>query len=321
MAYPTSQSPLYKLRNRHRLCQLLRTDTSRLRTLRSGEEYRVYVRALKGKWREIEQPSAELSRVQAHIHSLLSRIEHPDWVYSGIRGRSYIGNAARHAGSPFVTTCDVHSFYQSANTEHVFRFFAHGLKQAEDIAWLLTDIVTFKGHLPTGSPSSPLVAFRAYEPAFRAIRDLALSQGAMFSLYVDDMTFSGCEPLRAGFLGEVRSILRCYGLELKDRKTRYFGPRSWKPITGVAISPRGDLAVPNRLAHSIYRSAARLQAGGLALKELEQLHGFLSSAQQIDPRYRSNLNRLVKAEMGAARVEQRLLSGGIGDTNHNLGER
>ena len=53
---------------------------------------------LSGKPRLIEPPRAELKVIQKRIKSMLGKIEVPENVFSGIKGRSYADNAAFHVG-------------------------------------------------------------------------------------------------------------------------------------------------------------------------------------------------------------------------------
>ena len=49
-----------------------------------------------GKSREIQGPKRRLQWLHARIHTLLSRVEVPEYLHSAVRGRSYISNAAAH---------------------------------------------------------------------------------------------------------------------------------------------------------------------------------------------------------------------------------
>jgi len=298
--YSIDQSPLYRLTSKRKLLLLLKLPRNRLRNLQSDDLYKVYPLKRHGKTRTIEGPVGELKKVHKRLHNLLSRVQYPEWVFSGVRKRSYIGNAFQHVGIRYALTCDISGFYPSTQAEYVFRFFRYRLKQAENIAWLITDISTFDGHLPTGSPSSPALAFRAYEPMFESIRDLADDSEAEFSLYVDDMAISSEKPLRAGMLKDLEYITHRYGLEIKRNKTRFYGPGQWETITGVAISPGGAPTVPNRLRYKIAKLSKALRKDGLLPKDVRRLHGLLSSARQISPDFCDHLARCVRHIMEAS---------------------
>lgn len=58
---------------------------------------------------------------------------------------------------------------------------------AGDLAGLCTDIVTYEGGIPTGCPTSQLLAFYAYENMFNEISEVAYKYGCIYSVYVDDI--------------------------------------------------------------------------------------------------------------------------------------
>ncbi len=301
--YPPEQSPLYNLRSRARLCSLLNVARSELEKLQSDDLYRVFLKGSDGKARTIEEPRGSLKRVHKRLHSLLARATHPEWCFSGIRGRSYIDNARRHVGKRYLLRCDIRGFYQSSRKEYVFRFFHNRMKQPEDIAWLLADIATFCNHLPTGSSSSPLLAFRSYESMFQALWEVAADAGAEFTLYVDDMTLSSKRPPQTGIVGTISQIVSSYGLELKRSKTRFYGPRCWKKVTGVALSPTGVATIPNRLRNEIHTLSKALRRKGIDPKALRRLFGLLCAAQQIDPTFGKSLKCYVREIMDSGVCE------------------
>jgi hypothetical protein len=109
-----------------------------------------------GKIREIACPIGSMRRVHDQLKHLLNRIEQPDYLYSPRRGRSAWQNAAAHLSSKVVVTLDIQQFYPSTSEEHVFEFFYHIMGMTEDVAGLITKLTTIDGHLPFGSPLSPV---------------------------------------------------------------------------------------------------------------------------------------------------------------------
>lgn len=59
------------------------------------------------KKRLVEAPSPQLKVIQKRIKSALIKCDFPDYVFSGIKGRSYIDNAEKHAGPLFVYKIDI----------------------------------------------------------------------------------------------------------------------------------------------------------------------------------------------------------------------
>ncbi len=66
---------------------------------------------------------------------------------------------------------------------------------SEDIAGLMTDLVSFGKCLPTGAPTSQIMAYWTYNKTFDEMVNIANKYNSIFTLYVDDMTFSSNEAI------------------------------------------------------------------------------------------------------------------------------
>ena len=59
----------------------------------------------------------------------------------------------------------------------------------DDIATIMTNLVMHGNVLPTGAPSSQLIAYWAYQDMFSEINEYAIENNYKFSLYVDDICY------------------------------------------------------------------------------------------------------------------------------------
>lgn len=82
---------------------------------------------------------------------------------TGKKHCSYIYNAERHKENAFVKTMDISQFYDSAQRSHIYKMFIDTFKMSNDIAWLMTNLVTYENKLPTGSPSSQMECCVLYD--------------------------------------------------------------------------------------------------------------------------------------------------------------
>lgn len=251
--YPLNQCALYKLRSKRLLEKRLCMKPGEVASVGKCSKYRVFpVPKNSGGVRSIEAPNEKLKGWQRRIWDLLARVEKPEWVISACRGKCHLDNAKRHQQNSFVLTIDISGFYSACEREYVYQFFYSKLCCSPDVAAILTDICTFEGGIPTGSPASQIVAYYAYEEMFQSIEALAESFGCTFSLYVDDMTFSSPADFSWRKLcNEVRLVLRRYGHRIKESKTHYYPGRKNKVITGVNLTPDGRLTAPNRLRRHV----------------------------------------------------------------------
>lgn len=67
--------------------------------------------------------------------------------------------------------------------------FCKKLLTSPDVAKLLSDITTLN-YIPTGSPSSQILAYFAYEEMFINMFNVSQEFNCKMTLYVDDLTFS-----------------------------------------------------------------------------------------------------------------------------------
>ena len=148
---------------------------------------------------------------------------------------------------------DIKKFYDNCRRDGVYRFFRDRMKTEPDVAKILTDIVTYNGGIPTGCPTSQLIAYYAYEDMFMEINKCAECYGCRFTLYVDDMTFSSVTPFPTEKLKqEIDVTLRKYGHKPKYRKVKYYSKNEAKPITGTIVTSDHRLDVPNQLQKKVY---------------------------------------------------------------------
>ncbi|SDF58134.1 Reverse transcriptase (RNA-dependent DNA polymerase) [Fontibacillus panacisegetis] len=181
----------------------------------------------------------------------------------------------------------------------MYRFFQNTMHMSSDVSALLTDIVTLEKKIPTGCPTSQIIAYYAYHAMFEDIHTLATQRyGCIFTLYVDDMTFSSNSSFNPSQLSnDIDKILRRYGHKPKYSKVKYFPRSSHKLITGVVVSNNHKLLVANNQRKKIYDGAMKqldlkLQGDSLR-KELQTLKGRIQAAKNVNSKIFPEINRLV----------------------------
>lgn len=240
-----------------------------------------------GSKRVIEQPKPQLQRLHGRIHLLLSRVVLPYYVHSVRKRRSYIANAHRHLGKTNVIKIDIEKFYTNVRSGAVASFFREEMRCAPDVSALLARLLTFDGHLPTGSKSSPILSYSVHKKMFDEIYDLSRLRGLAMSLYVDDIVISGPDAHR-GMLRQVRDVIARHGL--RSHKIRHFSGSRPKIITGVMVG-QVDLCVPNRRHLRIRNGYSALHSATTdaeRLDVLKSLCGLVHEAAQIEPRFRTS---------------------------------
>lgn len=290
--YALDQCPLYKIASRKRLAQdIFNVDLPFLERLAANEgNFRVFTIRRGEKDRQVEVPKVVLERIHRRLFNLLERIEKPDYLHSGVRGRSYISNAKVHIGAVPLVKLDLKKFYPSVDGARVSRFFTGTMRCSPDVAALLTRLCTFENHVPTGSCVSQLLAFYAAKPLFDELHALAAGAEVRDSCYVDDLTWSGHGATPA-FLWAAKQVVHRHGFV--HHKDRCFAAGDRKLVTGVMLDGDRIAVLPSK-EFDLWRNIQAL--GGFEPQErivaVNSLIGTAVAAGQIEARFLRRLLRL-----------------------------
>jgi hypothetical protein len=277
---PLDQSRLYRLTSPRRLADVLGLDEAELREMAVGpDRYRQFEIEKKGGGkRPVEDPVAPLKRIQARIAKMLARIEPPDFLFCPVKGRCYVSNAAQHRGNRVVHCLDIKKFFPNTPRVRVIWFFQTVMQCRGDVAGLLGDLCTFEGHLPTGSPLSPILAYYSYHDMWAEIAAFCTSKGYTLTVYVDDVTISGAKVPIAD-VWQVRRMIHRTGLRYHKLKHYVDKPAE---VTGVIVR-NGRVVVPNRQRLKQRQLALTLQSpGNDDLRIRGRLTGITGQIRQID---------------------------------------
>src|SRR3546814_11192246 len=101
-----------------------------------------------------------------------------------------------------------------------------------DVAGILGDLCTFEGHLPTGSPISPILAYYSYHDMWAAIAAFCTAKGYTLTVYVDEVTISG-EKVPVADVWHVRRLIQ--RTRMSYHKPKDAGDRH-REYQGVVVS-------------------------------------------------------------------------------------
>ena len=167
----------------------------------------------------------------------------------------------------------------------------------DDVASLLADLVTYKGHIPTGTSTSQLMAFWAYRQTFERIEKLCGSRGIVMTLWVDDITFSSPTQFPVNWPRDINKVLTAVDLRLKTNKTKRYTSAEYKTVTGSAISPQGEILVRNTKRREILDLLFGRRIEETSLKEARKLFGRLVSQRQNEPDFFDSMYVRCKAHI------------------------
>ena len=198
-------------------------------------------------------PCPALRRIQRELLRLLENAPLPPCATAYRKGVTLAANAAPHAGHPLVVKTDLKDFFDSVPFPAVFRAIDGALRRSPafgpdirehpgrwynaPLSFYLARLCTYRGTLPQGAPTSPLLSNLAFSPLDSIISEHCGSRGISYTRYSDDMTFSGSFSPEA-LLAFLHGLLGRSGYRLNREKTSVLGPGRRHLITGVTVSEK-----------------------------------------------------------------------------------
>lgn len=306
-----NKSPLHGLKSKKQLLEMLEISKDRLFKSNIQDNVKIYI-AKDPKERLIEAPEYIVKKAQNKIKNCLMKCDIPSYVFSGVKNKSYIDNASMHIDCKYLYKTDISAFFPNIPRNRVYKFFVNELCTSPDVAKALTDICTvdisdkissdvevaafvkkkkirMHNHLCTGSPASPLLSYLVNRDMFDELNSIAVNNGMVFSVYVDDVFFSSDRPIAMGVREQILKTLTKYGYNISFKKVIYYNDKKNKKITGVVVTPSNELNVPNKLKRKLVKGFSK---GSYAVKE-ESVKGMLIAARLIEKNAFSGINNYV----------------------------
>lgn len=243
--YELARSPLAQRPTQRELAQLLGYTRDDLRRLANYREQFIVRRqeTVGKKVRDSAYPVSWLRGVHEKLKYHLNKVKQRDYVFSPRKGRGQRDNALFHLDQEQYLTLDLKQFYPSTTSSMTRTFFVRDCRMYEDVAGLLTTLVTIDGKVSFGSPLTPVLCTLIHRNMFDRIADLCAERGLRYSTWVDDLTISG-RFVPGRLLNDIRNIVREHGL--RTHKIEYRAGNRPVFITGIGVVGR-HLVAPNTL--------------------------------------------------------------------------
>lgn len=295
--YTLRDSPFFQLRTRKKLATLLRVSEASLEHISKRND--LYTRCWKHKsdkdrwlrqqpstdisshYRPIDIPDGGLKAIQSRIADLLGRITPPDWLYSPVKGRSYVDNAACHKGARAFWLLDIADYFPSCTANNVAHFFRRKLECSPDVTAILVHMSTWQQCLPQGSPCSPILAYFSNLDLWDAIEQSVARAGLKHSIYADDITISG-QIVRKEVIWEIKRAVHKHGLTIKATKELSLIDKP-ADITGVIVDGH-QTKLPNRQLKRLFelRGQRHLVKSNVLKRLLDnQIAGRVAQMRQV----------------------------------------
>jgi RNA-directed DNA polymerase len=197
-----------------------------------------------GEIRTIAAPDKFLKKVLRTLNVALSHvIEVSGHAHGFISERSIRTNAELHTNKNYVLNVDIENFFPSVKYSRIKKELkGDHLKLKGSFAHIIAKFCCFKGGLPQGAPTSPLITNLICLNMDQVLALFAKKHKQVFTRYADDITFSGYRPVYdKQFFGELNRIIKKEDFKLKYSKTRIQSKNKRQEVTGVVVNDKLNL--------------------------------------------------------------------------------
>lgn len=204
----------------------------------SDKYYKTYdIPKKSGGKRTICQPSRKLKGLQSWILvTILNKIQVSQSCKGFRKGSSTLDNAIPHVGANTILNLDIKNFFPTVTSKQVFNIFRK-IGYNNLIATVFTNICTYEGRLPQGSPCSPMLANLSAWTLDLRIQGYVGKRGISYTRYADDLSFSGLNPFKVlKIIPMIKTIIASENFKVNHKKTRVASSARAKTVTGLIIN-------------------------------------------------------------------------------------
>ena len=237
--------------------------------------------------RWISAPKKELKHLQnTLLHNILYKASVHDSAHGFVPNRSIVTNARPHIQKNWVANFDIHSFFPSTKIQAVNEAIQKNFDFSHAFSSLLAKLLTLKGELPQGAPTSPHLANLVMWDVDTMLQKYSKENRLTYTRYADDLTFSGANIPRS-IQNDIRDILSPFGYNLAYKKSKILGQHKRQMVTGLVVNEKLNLPRPMRkklraIIHDIKTNGMEHALGRSDLN-FDQLLGHISLQHMWSP--------------------------------------
>lgn len=256
--------------------------------------------------RIIHHPAKQTKAIQYALLAILEPLYiAPQCVFGYVKGLEspLRKNAELHANNAFLIRIDFSDFFPSIRPEDLFLALEDKkgnfqiLLSQDDKIFLQNCLFAKFGAqvfgLPIGAPSSPLISNIVMEKIDRKLAEHAEKKGFKYSRYADDLIFStDTKKSSKAFNSSIEKLLSKFAtpkLTVNEKKTRFMARNHRRVITGLFITPGGDISIGRQKKRYIRKLLLELKHNKLELSSKLILQGYLAYILDVEPSFHSRL--------------------------------
>lgn len=236
------------------LCKFLGTSIPNFEHQINNPSYFHYQRPKKkGGFRDIFAPSNELKQLQKKLNFYLQGYYlfiKPKEVHGFVISPRYMGkhcnivdNALPHVGKKYILNIDIKDFFTSIKAHRVKELFdSEVFRFSNQISTALALLTTYKGFLPQGAPSSPVMSNFICLNFDKELKQFSSFNSLAYTRYADDLTFSSDTPIHTDCLLDIICIINQNGFQINQKKLRFTASNRRQTVTGITVNEKVNVS-------------------------------------------------------------------------------
>lgn len=149
-----------------------------------------------------------------------------------------VENAKFHVGKKHLMNIDIKDFFSSVKASKLKYVFTEYFGYNNQIATAFTLLTSYKGCLPTGAPTSPVLSNFVCLNMDMELKAYCKRNNLAYSRYADDLSFSSNEKICADTILDIISIINYNGYEINKRKFRINASNTRQTVTGITVNQK-----------------------------------------------------------------------------------
>lgn len=257
--------------------------------------YPFEIKKKSGGVRKINAPDKDLKNIQQELAKALyifkSQWDKNNIVSHGFeKNKTIITNAKIHRNKKIVFNIDLENFFESFHFGRVRGYFMKNkhFNLPEKIATIIAQLTCYKGKLPQGAPTSPVITNLIFEILDNRIKKICKIYKLDYTRYADDLTFSTNDKLflekQLDFYEVLSKEIEAAGFKINEGKNRLQLKNSRQLVTGLVVNQKVNInrkyyRETRAMAHHLYKEGEFTINGEAGT--LNQLEGRFSFINQI----------------------------------------
>lgn len=199
--------------------------------------------------RTIIAPNSGIKFIQKNLSNVLLEIyPNKKCVHGYVKKKGIKTNAIAHVNKKTLINIDLKDFFPSINFGRVMGLFkSYPFNFSDTIAVTIAQICCYKGFLPQGAPTSPIISNLICRRLDNELIDLSIKGRFIYTRYADDITFSTnilpipaelgeIKEYKLSLSTEIKRIIKENGFGINQSKTRYATRYNRQEVTGLVVN-------------------------------------------------------------------------------------